>query len=265
VKVISFYSFKGGTGRTTTAANVAADLARRNKNVVVIDLDIDGPGLEIVFGANNIPLYIQDFIKSPSSSKFDELLFDLKTEERFQKLKGALYFIAANLDVQAPVQATSDVVHDIVSVLLRRLKESVTPQFDYCIVDSQSGYTDLSATVLDISDHLFLLSRFSRQHVIGTVAYSQFLAHLITKSHLRLRYDVIMSLVPPTNNKSERKLKDSYLKAIEENLAGGVLVQIPESASLKWREEVVIDKRNRPDSDTIKAFCKIAERCIGLG
>jgi MinD-like ATPase involved in chromosome partitioning or flagellar assembly len=264
MKVISFYSFKGGTGRTTTAANVAAELAQRGRNVIAIDLDIDGPGLEIVFGTGNIPLYVQDLIKAPSKIKLEELVYDLKACKAFEKFNGELYFIGANLDVQSPVQATSDVFHAIISNLLQKIKESVSPKFEFCILDSQSGYTDFSATVLDVSDHLFLLSRFSRQQVMGTVAYAQFLDHLITKRHLELTYDVVMSLVPPMENPSERKLRDSYIKALNENLKGGIFLEIPEASQLKWREEVIVGRSSRASKPTVNGFQELASRCEKL-
>jgi len=47
--VIAFYSFKGGVGRTTTAAMTALTLAREGKRVVVVDLDLEAPGIEGYF------------------------------------------------------------------------------------------------------------------------------------------------------------------------------------------------------------------------
>jgi len=44
--VVTFYSFKGGVGRTAALANVAIALARdRKQTVLVIDMDMDAPGL----------------------------------------------------------------------------------------------------------------------------------------------------------------------------------------------------------------------------
>ncbi|MDP9908252.1 cellulose biosynthesis protein BcsQ [Variovorax boronicumulans] len=40
-----FASLKGGVGRSTALTVVAADLARRNRNVLVVDLDLEAPGL----------------------------------------------------------------------------------------------------------------------------------------------------------------------------------------------------------------------------
>jgi len=43
--IISFYSFKGGVGRTTAAAMTGLKLARDGKRVCLIDLDLEAPGL----------------------------------------------------------------------------------------------------------------------------------------------------------------------------------------------------------------------------
>lgn len=42
---IVFASIKGGVGRSTAIAVIAADAARRGKNVLVIDLDLEAPGI----------------------------------------------------------------------------------------------------------------------------------------------------------------------------------------------------------------------------
>src|SRR5262245_34677656 len=45
--VITFYSYKGGVGRTLLAANVAVALAARGKTLIW-DLDVEAPGLHRV-------------------------------------------------------------------------------------------------------------------------------------------------------------------------------------------------------------------------
>jgi tetratricopeptide (TPR) repeat protein len=45
IRFISFYSYKGGTGRTLALANCARALAQLGKTVAVIDLDLEAPGL----------------------------------------------------------------------------------------------------------------------------------------------------------------------------------------------------------------------------
>ena len=43
-QVVTFYSFKGGTGRTMALANVAWILAANGKRVLVVDWDLESPG-----------------------------------------------------------------------------------------------------------------------------------------------------------------------------------------------------------------------------
>src|SRR5437870_4968451 len=48
-QVITFYSYKGGTGRSMSLANVAWILASSGKRVLVIDWDLEAPGLHRYF------------------------------------------------------------------------------------------------------------------------------------------------------------------------------------------------------------------------
>jgi cellulose biosynthesis protein BcsQ len=45
---VTFYSFRGGVGRTMALANVAAHLARSGQNVFLIDFDLEAPGLSLM-------------------------------------------------------------------------------------------------------------------------------------------------------------------------------------------------------------------------
>jgi len=48
-KIVTFYSYKGGTGRSMALANVAWILASNQKRVLVIDWDLEAPGLHRYF------------------------------------------------------------------------------------------------------------------------------------------------------------------------------------------------------------------------
>lgn len=51
-KLVSFYSFKGGVGRTTTMVMTAIALARKGKKIVVLDFDLEAPGVASLFPVN---------------------------------------------------------------------------------------------------------------------------------------------------------------------------------------------------------------------
>src|SRR3954447_15767946 len=48
-EIVTFYSYKGGTGRSMALANVAWILAANGKRVLVIDWDLEAPGLHRYF------------------------------------------------------------------------------------------------------------------------------------------------------------------------------------------------------------------------
>ena len=53
-KIISVHSFRGGTGKSNTTANVTALLAREGLRVGVIDTDIQSPGIHVLFGPRRL-------------------------------------------------------------------------------------------------------------------------------------------------------------------------------------------------------------------
>ena len=48
-KIISTHSFRGGTGKSNTTANLAVLVARAGYRVGVIDTDIQSPGIHVIF------------------------------------------------------------------------------------------------------------------------------------------------------------------------------------------------------------------------
>ena len=51
-KTISFYSYKGGVGRTMALVNIACLMAKQKKKVLLIDCDLEAPGLHSFFKSN---------------------------------------------------------------------------------------------------------------------------------------------------------------------------------------------------------------------
>jgi hypothetical protein len=54
--IVTFYSYKGGVGRSMALANTAAWLRLQGVNVVMVDWDLEAPGLESFFAADSTEL-----------------------------------------------------------------------------------------------------------------------------------------------------------------------------------------------------------------
>jgi len=66
--IVSFASGKGGVGKSTTVSNLGLLLARRGISVVLIDLDVGGADLHVLFGELSPPLTLSDFLSRKVTS-----------------------------------------------------------------------------------------------------------------------------------------------------------------------------------------------------
>src|SRR5919108_2390998 len=71
---IAFHSYKGGTGKTTIAANLAALLAKKGYRVFLLDLDVYAPSLQAYFDTEP-KKWINDFLDGNAEIK--DVMVDL--------------------------------------------------------------------------------------------------------------------------------------------------------------------------------------------
>lgn len=121
-KIIIIASGKGGTGKTTVAANLGAALASRGKLVVLADMDIGLRNLDIVLGLESSIVYdIADVTDGVCT--LDEALIKDKRYEN-------LYFIPA------PQTRGASALNE---EKMRDVWERIKSRFDYCVVDAPAG------------------------------------------------------------------------------------------------------------------------------
>jgi len=109
--IVTFYSFKGGVGRSMALVNVAEILADRGYRVVVCDWDLEAPGLERYFTAREDP-------NAPWQSTLERLtatpgLMDLISEYRdslslpvSDEMTGDDYATVGDINVRRPASVT---------------------------------------------------------------------------------------------------------------------------------------------------------------
>jgi cellulose biosynthesis protein BcsQ len=68
--IVTFYSFKGGVGRTMSLVNVAVALASAGRRVLLVDFDLEAPGIptfELFSSVTDTPGvvdYISDYLST---------------------------------------------------------------------------------------------------------------------------------------------------------------------------------------------------------
>lgn len=83
MRVVTFYSFKGGVGRTLALSNVATSLCLSGKKVLIVDFDLEAPGIDTQYFPNvtdtqravGLAGYIHDYIENAKPSKFSDKYF----------------------------------------------------------------------------------------------------------------------------------------------------------------------------------------------
>ena len=79
-KIISIHSFRGGTGKSNTSANLAALLVAGGRRVGVIDTDIQSPGIHVLFGLEGSALHysLNDYLWG--RCEIDQAAYDVSAQ-----------------------------------------------------------------------------------------------------------------------------------------------------------------------------------------
>lgn len=178
--IVTFYSFKGGVGRTTALLACAWQLARAGKRVALVDLDLEAPGLGAL-GEVRTDRGVIDYIVEHIATGTGNLEHASERPSTLGEVGDRLdIFPAGNLDdgfleKLARVDFGADSLHGpsnaspaetAIDALLRQIKTRHRP--DYIFIDSRAGLHDLAGLSLHRLAHLdVLVSRAGEQGYRG--------------------------------------------------------------------------------------------------
>lgn len=165
MKKIFFHSFRGGTGKSNISANISACLARKGKKVVLMDLDIQSPGIHAVFGfkGSDIKNSLNDFLWQ--KCEITEVIHNLSS--KFPLGSGEIYFIPSSIETNDIIRTLRD-GYDFTRLTkgFTMLEEELNP--DYLVVDTHPGLYEETLFSLSVADILFIIMRPDEQDFQGT-------------------------------------------------------------------------------------------------
>lgn len=188
-RVVTFYSFKGGMGRTTAAAATALALASRGYKILMIDADIEAPGLAtFFFEEETIEQGIIDYFLEAENTKDNEeidmssMILQVTDPMLMNGLSenGQIFVIPAGkvdsdyLQKLARIDFQDTKPGQMKKVIIRLLEEAIANiarvcSIDYIFFDSRAGFHDMGGIVTTQIPHgVVLLCKDSKQSWQGT-------------------------------------------------------------------------------------------------
>jgi MinD-like ATPase involved in chromosome partitioning or flagellar assembly len=149
--VVTFYSFRGGVGRTMALVNIGTWLARHGRRVLLVDFDLESPGISHYALPNAKPERkgVVDYLLEASERDVPRTIEDFYFESFKEKGGGALYVMpagrASTHQERLETLNFGNLYRDeegylIVENLKALWMNEISP--DYVLIDSRTGYSE---------------------------------------------------------------------------------------------------------------------------
>jgi cellulose biosynthesis protein BcsQ/tetratricopeptide (TPR) repeat protein len=228
-QIVTFYSFKGGTGRSMALANVAWILAANGKRVLVADWDLESPGLHRFFK----PFLDADRVRN--SKGIIDLIHTYEDEARKGRERpgdwhraythiqdlvlplrwtfesgGSLDFLCAGLQNPDYSLALSsmdwNVFYDNLggADFFKALRRTMKEQYDFTLVDSRTGLNDVAEIcTMHLPDTLVTCFTLSDQGIEGAAEVAK------RVNGQRLLHPIRVLPVPMRVDQAEKEKRDA--------------------------------------------------------
>lgn len=171
--IISFYSYKGGVGRTVALIQTAYLLAKEGKNVLLMDLDIEAPSFFNIFKDDIKSKYgLVDYLYEKLYFNKDEIKINHIISKLNLNLKGEIYIIPAgrnNIEYVKKLEKLKEKRIYENKLIQNAIEEAEKKYYiDYTLVDSRTGINNWGAlSLIDISDEVILFAYPNRENIDG--------------------------------------------------------------------------------------------------
>ncbi|MHA2379146.1 MAG: MinD/ParA family ATP-binding protein [Candidatus Thorarchaeota archaeon] len=169
-KIVSIHSFRGGTGKSNIAANLATVAALNGKRVAVMDTDMASPGIHVIFGLGREKMKrtLNDFLRGECD--IADACIDLTAREEFSSIDSGNLFLIPSSMTAADITRILREGYEV-SDLKNGFNEVVrVKDLDYLIIDTHPGLDRETLLSMATADNLFVVARIDEQDLLGTAA-----------------------------------------------------------------------------------------------
>lgn len=223
MKVVTFYSYKGGVGRTLASANFGLYLAKTGQKVVLADMDFEAPGLDSKFPSLDPRRFKSGLLDHFTAFEDGRGLLKVHAEEiplsdDITTTGGRLWLIpAGNYTSREYYSSLSKLNWETLTStneglafcldLVRRIKEEFGA--DVLVIDSRTGLTEIGGLCTQVlPDTVVLLTSTSTESLSGTRRIYERIStspYIGRRLHGRNKVDirVVVSRIPRVENLPE--------------------------------------------------------------
>jgi MinD-like ATPase involved in chromosome partitioning or flagellar assembly len=171
-EIISIHSFRGGTGKSNTTANLAVAIARMGKKVGIVDTDIQSPGIHILFGLDEerMDRSLNDYLWGDCA--IEDAAYDVGARlsvdgGELAVIGGGVHLVPSSIKVGEITRVLREgydvgVLNEGFKALGERL------DLDYLLIDTHPGLNEETLLSITISKLLVLVLRPDQQDFQGT-------------------------------------------------------------------------------------------------
>lgn len=266
METVTFYSYKGGTGRSLLLANTAQFLGLAGKRVVALDLDFEAPGLhyKLHIGkpgqrtADIVPKHgVVDYLSVALDGPHPERLSDYLAPVALPEGSGALALMPAGA---APTgeywrkltalvrrgvlgEPNTEIIASLLELQLRIENEF---EADFLLIDSRTGITELAglATTL-LADKVICLMLDNPESLAGTRAVLRSFGRAVRlKGQDPVEVIAVLSRIPEPDEETERRViafLTEHGPSPDETLSLEGLFILPDEPDVAQAEHILLD------------------------
>ncbi len=251
VKIVSLLSYRGGTGKSNLAANLAWLAARDGAKVAVLDTDLQSPGVHIVLQADmsRAVFTLSDFVAK--RCQIEEAAVDLTADLEVGANGGKLWLLPSSMSVEAITRVIAegyDAAH--LNAEMARLVESLG--IDLLLIDSHPGLNRETLLTAAVSDVLLVLVRPDAQDFQGTAVITQVARKLQVPKTLLVATKVIDGVDPV-----------AFSARLEEAFGHKVAASIPLLPGIARLGSDGVFSRQQPDHPVVATLQSLVKQLLG--
>lgn len=232
-RIIAVISGKGGVGKTTTAINLGAALNQLDKEVIIVDANLNTPNIGIHLGAPIVPVTLNHVLKGKAD--ISEAIYEHSSGTKI---------VPSSLSVKEITNFNTKKIPQVV----RQLKEKA----DFVILDSAAGFSEEAMATLEAGEEIIIVTNPEMPSVTDALK--------AVKVAREMKKDIKGVIVTRHRDQDYELSLPSIKSMLETQVIGVVPEDVSVKKALNKRDAVV---HTHPKSKASRKYNEIALKIIG--